>query len=54
MFNKMSIGRKLTAGFGVTALLLLGLVGFFVSQLAGMFAVTKTITGNMLPSISYA
>ncbi|MGH1407990.1 MAG: MCP four helix bundle domain-containing protein, partial [Aeromonas sp.] len=54
MFKNMSIGQKLSAGFVVLALLVLGLAWFSISQLARLYGDTETITGNLLPSTRYA
>ncbi|MGL5707297.1 MAG: MCP four helix bundle domain-containing protein, partial [Aeromonas sp.] len=50
MFKNMSIGQKLSAGFAVLTLLVLGLAWFSISQLAKLYGDTETITGNLLPS----
>ena len=54
MFKNMSIGQKLSAGFAILALLVLGLAWFSISQLARLYGDTETITGNLLPSTRYA
>ncbi|MBL0625306.1 methyl-accepting chemotaxis protein [Aeromonas jandaei] len=54
MFKNMSIGQKLSAGFAVLALLVLGLAWFSISQLAKLYDDTETITTNLLPSTRYA
>ncbi|SIQ42157.1 methyl-accepting chemotaxis protein [Aeromonas sp. RU39B] len=54
MFNNVSIGRKLGAGFAVLALLVLGLAWFAVSQLAKINDNIRVITTNMMPSIHVA
>ncbi|MFB2864175.1 methyl-accepting chemotaxis protein [Aeromonas sp. MdU4] len=54
MFKNMSIGQKLSAGFAILALLVLGLAWFSISQLAKLYGDTETITTNMLPSTRYA
>lgn len=54
MFKNMSIGQKLSAGFAVLTLLVLGLAWFSISQLAKLYGDTETITGNLLPSTRYA
>lgn len=54
MFKNMSIGQKLSAGFAILALLVLGLAWFSSSQLARLFHDSETITGNLLPSTRYA
>lgn len=54
MFKNMSIGQKLSAGFAVLALLVLGLAWSSSSQLAKLYADTETITANMLPSTRLA
>ncbi len=54
MFKNMSIGQKLSAGFAILALLVLGLAWFSSSQLAKLYGDTETITGNMLPSTRLA
>ncbi|TNJ17926.1 chemotaxis protein [Aeromonas sobria] len=54
MFKNMSIGQKLSAGFAILAVLVLGLAWFSISQLAKLYGDTETITGNLLPSTRYA
>ncbi|WP_279501274.1 methyl-accepting chemotaxis protein [Aeromonas veronii] len=54
MFKNMSIGQKLSAGFAILALLVLGLAWFSISQLAKLYGDTETITDNLLPSTRYA
>ncbi|MBM0489957.1 HAMP domain-containing protein [Aeromonas jandaei] len=54
MFKNMSIGQKLSAGFAVLAVLVLGLAWFSISQLAKLYDDTETITTNLLPSTRYA
>ncbi|HHQ4723141.1 methyl-accepting chemotaxis protein [Aeromonas veronii] len=54
MFKNMSIGQKLSAGFAILALLVLGLAWFSISQLAKLYGDTETITGNLLPSTRLA
>jgi methyl-accepting chemotaxis protein len=54
MFKNMSIGQKLSAGFAILALLVLGLAWFSISQLAKLYGDTETITTNLLPSTRYA
>ncbi|MCQ4055128.1 methyl-accepting chemotaxis protein [Aeromonas sp. SG16] len=54
MFKNMSIGQKLSAGFAVLALLVLGLAWFSISQLAKLYDDTETITTNLLPSTRYS
>lgn len=54
MFKNMSIGQKLSAGFAILTLLVLGLAWFSISQLAKLYGDTETITGNLLPSTRYA
>ncbi|WP_421215698.1 methyl-accepting chemotaxis protein [Aeromonas jandaei] len=54
MFKNMSIGQKLSAGFAILALLVLGLAWFSISQLAKLYDDTETITTNLLPSTRYA
>ncbi|WP_033137557.1 methyl-accepting chemotaxis protein [Aeromonas finlandensis] len=54
MFKNMSIGQKLSAGFAIMAVLVLGLAWFSISQLAKLYGDTETITGNLLPSTRYA
>ncbi|MEH8161745.1 MULTISPECIES: methyl-accepting chemotaxis protein [Aeromonas] len=54
MFKNMSIGQKLSAGFAILALLVLGLAWFSISQLAKLHSDTETITGNLLPSTRLA
>ncbi|WP_068978005.1 methyl-accepting chemotaxis protein [Aeromonas sp. EERV15] len=54
MFKNMSIGQKLSAGFAILAVLVLGLAWFSISQLAKLYGDTETITGNMLPSTRLA
>ncbi|MEV3811747.1 methyl-accepting chemotaxis protein [Aeromonas allosaccharophila] len=54
MFKNMSIGQKLSAGFAILALLVLGLAWFSSSQLAKLYGDTETITGNLLPSTRLA
>ncbi|QNF17554.1 methyl-accepting chemotaxis protein [Aeromonas jandaei] len=54
MFKNMSIGQKLSAGFAILAVLVLGLAWFSISQLAKLYGDTETITTNLLPSTRYA
>ncbi|QWL63793.1 methyl-accepting chemotaxis protein [Aeromonas jandaei] len=54
MFKNMSIGQKLSAGFAILALLVLGLAWFSISQLAKLYGDTETITTNLLPSTRYS
>ncbi|MFQ2191005.1 methyl-accepting chemotaxis protein [Aeromonas jandaei] len=54
MFKNMSIGQKLSAGFAVLAVLVLGLAWFSISQLAKLYDDTETITTNLLPSTRYS
>ncbi|PTT48498.1 methyl-accepting chemotaxis protein [Aeromonas sp. HMWF016] len=54
MFKNMSIGQKLSFGFAILALLVLGLAWFSISQLAKLYGDTETITTNLLPSTRYA
>ncbi|WP_111805355.1 methyl-accepting chemotaxis protein [Aeromonas allosaccharophila] len=54
MFKNMSIGQKLSAGFAILALLVIGLAWFSISQLATLYSNTETITGNLLPSTRLA
>ena len=54
MFKNMSIGQKLSAGFAVLALLVVGLAWFSITQLSHLYADTATISGNLLPSTRYA
>ena len=54
MFKNMSIGQKLSAGFAILALLVLGLAWFSISQLAKLYDDTETITTNLLPSTRYS
>ncbi|MGL6392728.1 methyl-accepting chemotaxis protein [Aeromonas veronii] len=54
MFKNMSIGQKLSAGFAILALLVLGLAWFSISQLAKLYGDTEIITDNQLPSTRYA
>ncbi|MGL5092996.1 MAG: methyl-accepting chemotaxis protein [Aeromonas sobria] len=54
MFKNMSIGQKLSAGFAILALLVLGLAWFSSSQLARLYSDTDTIAGNLLPSTRYS
>ncbi|MEL3927629.1 methyl-accepting chemotaxis protein [Aeromonas enteropelogenes] len=54
MFKNMSIGQKLSAGFAILALLVLGLAWFSSSQLARLYDDTETITSNLLPSTRLA
>ncbi|RSM29715.1 methyl-accepting chemotaxis protein [Aeromonas salmonicida] len=54
MFKNMSIGQKLSAGFAVLAVLVLGLAWFSIAQLSRLYGDTETISGNLLPSTRYA
>ncbi|WP_421202049.1 methyl-accepting chemotaxis protein [Aeromonas enteropelogenes] len=54
MFKNMSIGQKLSAGFAILALFVLGLAWFSSSQLARLYDDTETITNNLLPSTRLA
>ncbi|MGL5284669.1 MAG: MCP four helix bundle domain-containing protein, partial [Aeromonas sp.] len=54
MFKKMSIGQKLYAGFGLLALMVIGMMLFAIGQLSRIYSVTDNITNNMLPSLQYA
>ncbi|WP_421233329.1 methyl-accepting chemotaxis protein [Aeromonas jandaei] len=54
MFKNMSIGQKLSAGFAILAVLVLGLAWFSISQLAKLYDDTETITTNLLPSTRYS
>ncbi|MGY3893501.1 methyl-accepting chemotaxis protein [Aeromonas enterica] len=54
MFKNMSIGQKLSAGFAVLALLVVGLAWFSITQLSHLYEDTATISGNLLPSTRYA
>ncbi|TVL32932.1 methyl-accepting chemotaxis protein [Shewanella xiamenensis] len=51
MLNNMTIGQKLTAGFSMLTLMVLGLAWFAVSQLSTLHKNTIEITGNLIPSI---
>lgn len=54
MFTNMSIGQKLSGGFAILGLLVLGLAWFSSSQLARLYHNTETITDNLIPSTRYA
>ena len=54
MFKRMSIAKKLIAGFGCLTVLVLGLIGFTINQLSQVFLVTQEITGNVVPSLTLA
>ena len=54
MFKKMSIGQKLYVGFGLLALMVIGMMLFAIGQLSRIYSVTDNITNNMLPSLQYA
>lgn len=54
MFKRMSIAKKLVAGFGCLTVLVLGLIGFAINQLAQVYEVTGEITGNVVPSLTLA
>ncbi|HEH9401551.1 TPA: methyl-accepting chemotaxis protein [Aeromonas sobria] len=54
MFKNMSIGQKLSAGFAILAVLVLGLAWFSSSQLARLYSDTDTIASNLLPSTRLA
>lgn len=51
MFRNMKIGRRLSIGFGVLALLILTLGAFSLKQMAKMNDTVKDVTENWLPSI---
>ncbi|WP_042035579.1 MCP four helix bundle domain-containing protein, partial [Aeromonas popoffii] len=54
MFKNMSIAQKLSAGFAVLALLVVGLAWFSITQLSRLYADTAAISENLLPSTRYA
>jgi methyl-accepting chemotaxis protein len=54
MVNNLSIGRKLSIGFSIAILVVIGLVWFSGTQIHRVYTVTETITQDLIPSINYA
>jgi methyl-accepting chemotaxis protein len=54
MMKSLSIGRKLSMGFAIAIIVVIGLAWFSESQIQRVYTVTETITGNLLPSINYS
>ena len=53
MVNNLSIGRKLSIGFSIAILVVIGLVWFSGTQIHRVYTVTETITQDLIPSINY-